>query len=165
MKIKEVVIPAGLAGAFALSAAFIAPEEGLSLKAYQDSVKVWTICRGHTGPLVKKGLVLDQAACDSLFRSDIWTAMSGVLLYTKGVTLPESVLVSFTSFTLNVGTGKFKSSTARSLMLQGKFAEACRQIPRWKYAGGMDCSIRSNNCYGVWTRRLREEAYCLDGLK
>jgi lysozyme len=164
MEIKNKVIATTFAGAIAAAAAFIGPEEGISMKAYQDSVKIWTICRGHTGPEVKKGLVLTNAACETLFRTDIWKAMQVVLDTTQGVTLPEPVLVSFTSFTFNVGGQKFKTSTARSLLVQGKFEDACHQLPRWKFAGGQDCSVRDNNCYGVWQRRLREEAYCMSAF-
>lgn len=160
---KKIVI-AGFVGAISAAAAFIGPEEGLSLKAYQDSVKIWTICRGHTGPEVKKNLVLTNASCEALFKTDIWIAMQGVLKNTTRE-LPEPVLVSFTSFVFNVGEGKFRTSTARLLLNEGKFEEACHQLPRWKYAGGMDCSIRDNNCYGVWQRRLREEAYCMSAFQ
>jgi len=157
------IIAAGFVGAITAAAAFIAPEEGISLKAYQDSVNVWTICRGHTGPEVKKGMVLDKAACDALFKTDIWKAMSVVLTNTNRE-IPQGMLVSMTSFTFNVGEGKFKSSTMLKKINRGDLAGACKELPRWKYAGGMDCSIRGNNCYGVWERRLREQTLCEDSL-
>lgn len=162
MEMKNKVVAASFAAALAASAAFIGPEEGLKFKAYQDVGKVWTVCYGHTGTDVVRNKYYTQAACDALLKSDIWIAMQGVLRNTS-VQLPEPVLVSFTSFVFNVGEGKFKTSTARSLLNEGKFAEACHQLPRWKFAGGYDCSIRDNNCYGVYSRRLKEEAYCMAG--
>jgi|UniRef100_A0AAU6W0G9 lysozyme len=165
MELNKKVVAAGFVGAITAAAAFIGPEEGLSLKPYQDIGKVWTVCYGHTGTDVIRNKYYTQAACDALFRSDLWVAMSGVLRNTPGVTLPEPVLVSFTSFVYNVGENKFKGSTARTLLVQGKFEEACHQIPRWKFAAGLDCSVRDNNCYGVWSRRLREEAYCMSAFK
>jgi lysozyme len=164
VEIKKTLVAATFASAIAASAAFIGPEEGLSLKSYQDSVKVWTICRGHTGPEVKKGLLYTNAMCDALFRSDIWKAMQGVLRNTS-VELPEPVLVSFTSFVFNVGEGKYRTSTMRRLANSGDIVGACKQLPRWKFAGGLDCSVRSNNCWGVWERRLREQELCLSPYK
>lgn len=164
MELNKKIVATAFAGAIAASAAFIGPEEGLRLQAYQDSVKIWTICRGHTGPEVKKGLILTNAACDALFKTDIWVAMNGVLRNVT-VELPEPVLVSFTSFVFNVGEGKFKSSTARTMLNQGNFIGACHQLPRWKFAGGYDCSVRSNGCYGVWQRRLKEESYCMSAFQ
>jgi lysozyme len=161
---KKTLIAAAFTGAIAASAAFIGPEEGISLKAYQDSVKVWTICRGHTGPEVKKGLIYTNAMCETLFRTDIWKAMSAVLRNTK-VDLPEPVLVSFTSFVFNAGEGNFKSSTLLKKANSGDIIGACNQLPRWKFAGGLDCSVRSNNCWGVWERRLREQELCLSPYK
>lgn len=164
MEVKKTLMAAGFASAIAASALFIGPEEGISLRAYQDSVKVWTICRGHTGPEVKKGLVYNNAMCETLFRSDIWKAMQGVLRNVNRE-LPEPVLVSFTSFVFNVGEGNFRSSTLRALVNSGDIPNACRQLPRWKFAGGMDCSVRSNNCWGVWDRRLKEESLCLSAYR
>ena len=47
-------------------------------------------------------------------------------------------------------------STVIKTLNQGKYAEVPDQLLRWHYAGGKDCIIRSNNCYGVWKRRLEE---------
>lgn len=163
MEVKKVLLAASFASAIAASAAFIGPEEGISLKSYTDSVRIWTICRGHTGPEVKKGLVYTEAMCDALFRSDIWKAMEGVLKYTK-VKMPEPMLVAMTSFAFNAGIYNYRDSTMLQLINRGDFAAACKQLPRWKYAGGYDCSVRSNNCWGVWERRLREQNLCESAL-
>lgn len=163
MEIKKALLPAAFVGALASSAVFIEKEEGVSLQAYQDSVKVWTICMGHTGPEVKRGLVYTKAMCDTLFRSDLWKYMKGVLTVTK-VDLPEPALVAMTSFAFNVGLGNYKDSTMLKLINAGDLAAACKQLPRWKFADGRDCSIRSNNCWGVWERRLREQALCESGV-
>lgn len=161
--IKKALVPAAFAAAIAASASFIEREEGVSLKAYQDSVKVWTICMGHTGPEVKKGMTLDKAACDALFRTDIWKHMKAVLTYTK-VELPQPILVAMTSFSFNVGQYNYRDSTMLKLLNRGEFTAACLQLPRWKFAGGLDCSVRSNNCWGVWERRQREMEMCLSGV-
>lgn len=164
MEVRNKVIAASFAAALGAAAAFVAPEEGIKFKAYQDIGKVWTVCYGHTGNDVIRNKYYTLAACDTLLKSDLWVAMKGVLDNTTRK-LPEPVLVSFTSFVFNVGEGKFKTSTARTLLNEGKFEEACHQLPRWKFAAGLDCSVRENNCYGVYSRRLKEEAYCMSAFK
>lgn len=165
MELKRKIIASAFAGVLGAATTFIQPEEGIKFQAYQDSVKVWTVCVGHTGPDVVKNKRYSQAECDALFKSDIWIAMEGVLKATPNVKLPDPVLVSFTSFAFNVGVDKFRTSTMAKLANSGDFAAACHQLPRWKFAGGYDCSVRSNQCYGVWTRRLKEEANCMSALK
>ncbi len=45
--------------------------EGLRLTAYQDSVGVWTIGYGHTGPEVKPGMTISQAQADNYLQTDL----------------------------------------------------------------------------------------------
>jgi lysozyme len=46
-------------------------EEGKRNVAYQDTLGVWTIGEGHTGPEVVPGLVWTDQQCDDQFRIDI----------------------------------------------------------------------------------------------
>lgn len=158
--LKKPLVIGAFSAAIATASAFIGPEEGLSLKPYQDVGKIWTVCRGHTGPDVKPGTVYTTAMCETMFRSDIWKAMKSVLEMTK-VEPPMDALVAYTSFVFNVGPNKFKTSTMLKLYNEGDYIGACKQLPRWKFAAGLDCSIRDNNCYGVYDRRLREQSLCL----
>ncbi len=52
--------------------------EGLELKAYQDSVGVWTIGYGHTGTDVKPGLVITEAQASVLLAADVAWAVTCV---------------------------------------------------------------------------------------
>ena len=45
--------------------------EALRNKAYQDTVGVWTIGVGHTGPEVQEGLVWSDEKCRKVFAQDI----------------------------------------------------------------------------------------------
>src|SRR5215211_7842311 len=53
----------------------LAEREGRKLKAYRDSVGVWTIGIGHTSaagaPKVTPGLVITEAECDAIFARDL----------------------------------------------------------------------------------------------
>ena len=49
-------------------------DEGCVLRAYQDGGGVWTIGVGHTGPLVRRGLVWTQTQADAQLSKDIASA-------------------------------------------------------------------------------------------
>lgn len=46
-------------------------DEGCRLDAYQDSLGVWTVGYGHTGPAVCPGLCWTQAAADAQLAEDV----------------------------------------------------------------------------------------------
>ena len=56
----------------------------------------------------------------------------------------------------NVGTGNACSSTLVKLLNQRRWADACRQLPRWVYVKGVFNQ-------GLDNRRAREMAWCLQG--
>lgn len=49
--------------------------EGCRLKAYRDTVGVWTIGYGHTGPEVKEGLEISQEQADDWLVEDVEEAI------------------------------------------------------------------------------------------
>ncbi|MBY8907934.1 lysozyme, partial [Acinetobacter baumannii] len=53
-----------------------------------------------------------------------------------------------------------KSSILKKLKL-GKYRAACDSLLKYKYVAKRDCSVRSNGCYGVWTRQLERHAKCI----
>ena len=67
----------------------------------------------------------------------------------------------------NIGTTNFCQNTKRTgpsrlvtRLNAYEYAGACDAILLYKYAGGKDCSVRSNNCWGVWSSRLDANAKC-----
>lgn len=58
------------------------------------------------------------------------------------------------------GAAKTCASRIVRLTNQQRYAEACDAYLDWKYAAGRDCSIRSNNCYGVWLRSVERQKNC-----
>ena len=56
----------------------------------------------------------------------------------------------------NVGTGNACSPTLVKLLNQRRWADACRQLPRWVYVKGVFNQ-------GLDNRRAREMAWCLQG--
>jgi lysozyme len=61
---------------------------------------------------------------------------------------------AWTAFVFNVGEGAFCRSTAARLLNEGRYEDACNQMPRWVYAGGRKLA-------GLERRRAEEQAKCL----
>lgn len=162
MTVKRQIAASVIASALMLATAFIKPHEGISLKPYLDVVGVWTVCYGHTGNVERR--MYTESECEAMLRSDVGIALTAVVYRLERDDIPAHTLAAFISFTFNVGQGNFASSTALRLLNKGQYAEACAQLLRWKYAGGRDCSIRSNGCYGVWDRRQKEYQLCMGDL-
>ena len=53
------------------------------------------------------------------------------------------------------------SSNIIELTNAGRYAEACAAYLQWRFVKRRDCSVRSNGCYGVWTRSQERQAKCL----
>lgn len=144
-------------GISAAGLGFIQHEEGTVNRAYLDSIGKPTICTGHTGPEVRLGLVYSDAQCAELLRTDANSAAAAVKRTIK-VPLYQYEFDALVSFCFNVGNYNCTTSTMFKLINQGRYDEAGPQLLRWRYAGGKDCSVRANNCYGVYTRRHNEYA-------
>lgn len=108
--------------------------EGCKLKAYQDSVGVWTIGYGHTKN-VKKGDAIDQAQADQFLINDLSDAENAVNHLVK-VEITQEMFDALSSFTFNLGAGKLQSSTLLKLLNDSKYSEASAQFTRWVFAGG-----------------------------
>lgn len=143
---------------------FIAPHEGELYKAYPDSGNIWTICRGHTKN-VKKDDVATPEQCNKFFEEDTLEAIAVVDRMTGGVTIPPETKKVFVDQVFNAGPANFAKSTMLKKIKAGDLAGACREFSRWVFVAGKDCRIRTNNCYGIVTRRAAQTTQCLKGLE
>lgn len=135
--------------------------EGLVLENYIDVVGVETWCYGET-QLGRMEAGYTQEHCLNLFKAR-YNQYSGQLYdcydeKSKRYVTP-AMHATFTDVFYNTGA-KCKTGMIRNLK-RGKPVEACNYILRYKRAGGKDCSVRRNNCYGVWDRRLKSLPMCL----
>lgn len=159
-----------IAGAATVSIAglgFLAGVEGTVYQAYKDPAHGWavpTICTGHTGPDVYRGQVATPAMCQSWLSQDAQKAAQAVNKCSGTYALSQPQYDALVSFTFNVGTSAYCSSTLSRLVRAGDFAGATKQFDRWTFAGGKDCRIRSNNCYGLYTRRMAEQRLFATGV-
>ncbi|OQS41126.1 lysozyme [Chromobacterium haemolyticum] len=124
--------------------------EGLRLKAYQDSVGVWTIGYGHTGPDVTPGQVITQAQADALLARDLERFEAGVARLVK-VPLNQNQFDALVCFSFNLGLGALQGSTLLRLLNAGDYAGAAVQFPRWNKAGGKELP-------GLTRRRAAEQS-------
>lgn len=67
----------------------------------------------------------------------------------------------YLDFTYQFGISNWSSSSMLRNLKAGKYKAACDSLLKWKYVAKRDCSIRSNGCYGVWTRQLERHAKCI----
>lgn len=146
-----------------ISIPFIFPHEGEELQSYEDVVGVWTICSGITAE-VKPGMTKTKDECDALSKTTI-ARFAGAVSNKLTVEVSPPTLAAHTSFAYNIGMEGYGRSSALRLSNAGDLEGGCRAMMIWHTAGGKDCRIRENNCYGVITRRHDEIALCLSGIK
>jgi lysozyme len=110
--------------------------EGRRLEAYQDSVGVWTIGYGHTGPDVHAGLSITQEQAGALLLQDVGTAVATV---NRLVTVPltQNQFDALVDFVFNLGSGNFARSTLLRELNAGNTAAAAAQFLVWNRAGGV----------------------------
>jgi lysozyme len=146
------------AAAAASTLAFTAYNEGNSNTPYRDSGGVWTVCRGQTG--VPMHYYTDQQ-CDDMLANTLAATAAQIAADTPGfTTLPDGVKTATVDFAYNVGVNAYKGSTYRRMLVARQVPAACDQLLRWRFVGSADCSVKGNNCYGVWTRRKAEQEMC-----
>nr|WP_269497860.1 lysozyme [Castellaniella sp. S9] len=123
--------------------------------AYIDPVGIPTICEGFTHG-VKMGDVATPAQCDALTRQEVARALAVVDASAPG--LPDGPRVALASFVYNVGPGAYNGSTLLRKLRAGDVIGACKELPRWVYAGGRKLA-------GLVKRRNAEMQICLSGLR
>lgn len=132
--------------------------EGLRLKAYQDTGKVWTIGYGHTsaagGMKVYQGLVITNAQAEQLLKEDLARMTYPVIDDLVKVPLTQGQFDAMCSFIYNLGATQVSTSTLLKRLNQGKYDEAAAQFKRWKYDDGV---VQK----GLVIRRSKEEALFL----
>lgn len=149
------LIAAGAAGALGIATALVGYFEGRSLVAYLDPVAIPTICDGYTHG-VRMGDTATDEQCDELTRQEALKALA-VVDGSVSRRLPDSTRAALASFVYNVGAGNYRSSTLLRKLRAGDIAGACRELPRWVYAGG-------KKLRGLERRRAAEMELCLSGV-
>jgi len=79
----------------------------------------------------------------------------------QGVKLSQAEYDTFLDFTYNFGQRNWNGSSMLRNLKAGRYKAACDSLLKWKYVAKRDCSVRSNNCYGVWVRQVERHSKCI----
>jgi lysozyme len=109
--------------------------EGCKLKAYKDSVGVWTIGVGHTSaagpPKVRSGDQITQAQAEIIFADDVAEFEDGVTMLLAGAPIAPHQFDAYVSLAFNIGLGAFAASTSLRKFLEGAHDHAADAILLW----------------------------------
>ena len=112
--------------------------EGCKLQAYQDAAGIWTIGYGHTYG-VRPGDKISQQYADMLLQGDVENVERQLIaLHDPEVGCwTKAQLDAVVCFALHVGMQRWRTSTLRRCIMQGKPQGVIRaEWMRWVYAGG-----------------------------
>jgi lysozyme len=132
--------------------------EGLRTVGYMDNIPVKptpTICYGSTTGAVV-GARRSVAECNALLKVDLTSKYGPAVLDMVTVELTQGQLDALTDFAYNLGISALRKSTLLKKVNASDFAGAALEFGRYRFAGGKDCRIRANGCYGIVTRRIWE---------
>ncbi len=158
-----------LAYGLAASAAFFSTleiHEGYSAKPYRDSGGVITQGIGSTvkpnGQQIKMtDLPITRKTAQEWAKAHVAKDEIAFRNSLHGVKLSQVEYDTYLDFSYNFGAANWRSSSMLRNLKAGKYKAACDSLLKWKYVAKKDCGIRSNNCYGVWTRQLERHSKCM----
>lgn len=118
--------------AFGLLLTLLLGFEGVRYVAYRDVAGVPTICAGHTEGVVM-GQVASPEICRDLLSKDAYRYWEAVDRLVK-VDMEPWQWAALSSFAFNMGIGALESSTLLRLANQGRWVDACHELPKWNKA-------------------------------
>lgn len=80
----------------------------------------------------------------------------------QNVKISQQEYDQYFDFTYQFGTGAWTSSSMLRNLKAGQYKAACDFLLKYKFVAGRDCSVRSNGCYGVWTRQVERHKKCIE---
>ncbi|MFA7945205.1 glycoside hydrolase family protein [Pseudomonas brenneri] len=157
-------------GLLSLSAAGFAAwqaNEGLTTVAVIPTKgDVPTIGHGSTryedGSPVRMGDTINPQRAEVLARNLNSQAEKQFAASLPGVKLYQDEFDIYMDFFGQYGDGTWRKGSPRKSLLAGNYTQACRDLLKYKFAAGYDCSTPGNKrCYGVWARQLERHAKCM----
>ena len=146
--------------------AYTQSKEGTVLTPYYDTGKVVTIGTGTTVyPNGQKVKITDPKITHKQATEYLKIHMAkDAKIFNKslaGIALSQDEYDLYMDFTYQFGTSAWSTSSMLRNLKLGQYKAACDSLLKWKYVAKRDCSIRSNNCYGVWTRQVERHSKCM----
>ncbi|WP_166166811.1 lysozyme [Acinetobacter sp. SA01] len=163
---NKIKIPVALLAASAAFFTSLEIREGYSEKPYKDGGGVVTQGIGST--VKPNGQPIKMTDAPITRKTALEWAKAHVskdeIAFRKslhGVKLSQVEYDTYLDFTYNFGQANWNGSSMLRNLKQGKYVQACQSLLKWKYVAKRDCSVRSNNCYGVWTRQIDRYQKCI----
>ena len=125
--------------------------EGCELKAYQDSVGVWTIGYGHTKGIYE-GLEITQLEAEKMLQDEL-PEYEGYVTDKVVPMLQQHEYDALVCWVYNLGPTNLSSSTLLKRLNAGEFNDVPFEMKRWDKAGGQPL-------LGLTRRRNAEALLC-----
>ncbi len=133
----------------------IAEFEGCRLVPYRCTAGLWTDGIGHTEGVTPDCTITERQAAVNLI-TDVRRIEQGIARCMAVSRMSQTVYDAVVAFAFNVGIRAACCSTLAFFINQQQWPEACHQLPRWVYVGGVYSP-------GLERRRQAEMALCLSG--
>jgi GH24 family phage-related lysozyme (muramidase) len=146
------------------------------LAPFNDTVgaHVETVCFGETNVPMRRYTL---AECKQILADSLADYAEAVRTSTADFdTLTDGQKFAAIDYAYNRGVGNWRATSTqdckpqdcpdiRSAYIARDFPAACEMYVKWakvkRKKKWFDCSDRSNGCYGIYTRRIKERAACL----
>ena len=107
--------------------------EGKRHQAYRDSVGVWTIGVGHTGPEVHEGLTITEEQADAYLADDL-ARFERCVSEALTVEPAQAQFDACVSLAFNIGCGNFNRSSVLRYTNEGEPEKAREAFALWNRA-------------------------------
>ena len=132
--------------------------EGTKYVPYYDTGHVLTVCSGVTSPPPIKNKVYSKEECAALDEAVITEhAKKSVAYLPDNAKDGHKILAVLAGY--NLGPKRIKDSGLPQ-KIAANDPSACSALVKYHFVAGKDCSVRSNNCFGVYRRRILEKNLC-----
>ena len=140
--------------------------EGYSSKPYKDTGGVVTQGIGSSNkpngqPIKMTDPAITRKTAEEWAKAHVSKDEVAFRKSMPGVKLSQVEYDQYLDFTYNFGQANWNQSSMLRNLKQGKYVQACDSLLKWKYVAKKDCSVRSNTCYGVWTRQVERHSKCM----
>lgn len=128
--------------------------ESCQREPYRCPAAVLTVGVGSTGADIQPGRIYSDTEIAARWVRDIQDAERCIDRWRVPVAQPT--YDALVEWVFNVGCGAANNSTLVRKLRTGDVVGACRELPKWVYAGGRKLA-------GLVTRRAKSQALCLQG--
>ncbi|KAF1010601.1 MAG: hypothetical protein GAK29_05039 [Acinetobacter bereziniae] len=105
---------------------------------------------------------ISRETADKWLRNDVSKLEVTYKNLLKGVKLSQTEYDLYLDFSYQYGMRAFSNSSMLRNLKAGQYIQACKSLLKYKYVAKRDCSVRSNGCYGVWTRQVERHKKCME---